>query len=103
MLHHRAALRTRQLHPLFSGFDANQNLDLQIDALRKSSCHRHFDDKNSSIRAERAGLAKALDTLHLCMLGEPCFPLREATSEAHVVNTFRGVTSAQATTYVHRR
>ena len=103
MLHHRAALRTRQLHPLFSGFDANQNLDLQIDALTQSGCHRHADNKNSGIRAERPSLAKALDTLHPCMLGGPCFPLLEATYEAHVVDTFRGVTSAQATTYVHRR
>ena len=39
----------------------DQNLDLQIDALTKGGCHRLFDDKISSSRAERPGLAKALE------------------------------------------
>ena len=41
----------------------DQNLELQIDALTKAGCHRLFDDKVSGSRAERAGLAKALDML----------------------------------------
>jgi len=41
----------------------DQNLDLQIDALTKASCHRLFDDKMSGSRAERPGLAKALEML----------------------------------------
>ena len=41
----------------------DQNLELQIDALTKASCHRLFDDKVSGSRAERPGLAKALDLL----------------------------------------
>ena len=41
----------------------DQNLDFQIDALTKAGCHRLFDDKVSGSRAERPGLAKALDML----------------------------------------
>ena len=41
----------------------DQNLELQIDALTKAGCHRLFDDKMSGSRAERPGLAKALDML----------------------------------------
>ena len=41
----------------------DQNLDFQIDALTKAGCHRLFDDKMSGSRAERPGLAKALDML----------------------------------------
>ena len=42
----------------------DQNLDFQIDALTKAGCHRLFDDKVSGSRAERPGLARALDMLH---------------------------------------
>jgi len=41
----------------------DQNLDLQIDALTKAGCQRIFDDKMSGSRAERPGLAKALEML----------------------------------------
>ncbi|CDS47934.1 Mobile element protein [Polaromonas sp. CG9_12] len=41
----------------------DQNLDLQIDALTKAGCQRLFDDKMSGSRAERPGLAKALEML----------------------------------------
>ena len=41
----------------------DQHLDLQIDALTQAGCHRLFDDKISGSRAERPGLAKALDML----------------------------------------
>ena len=41
----------------------DQNLELQIDALTKAGCLRLFDDKMSGSRAERPGLAKALDML----------------------------------------
>ena len=39
----------------------DQHLDLQIDALTKAGCNRLFDDKMSGSRAERPGLAKALE------------------------------------------
>ena len=41
----------------------DQNLDLQINALKKAGCKKIFDDKISGSRAERPGLAKALDML----------------------------------------
>jgi DNA invertase Pin-like site-specific DNA recombinase len=41
----------------------DQNLDLQIDALTKAGCKKIFDDKISGSRAERPGLAKALELL----------------------------------------
>ena len=41
----------------------DQNLDLQIDALTKAGCKNVFDDKISGSRAERPGLAKALEML----------------------------------------
>jgi len=41
----------------------DQNLDLQIDALTQAGCKRVFEDKISGTRAERPGLAKALDML----------------------------------------
>ena len=41
----------------------DQNLDLQIDALSKAGCKKVFDDKISGSRAERPGLAKALEML----------------------------------------
>ena len=39
----------------------DQHLDLQVDALTKAGCNRLFDDKMSGSRAERPGLAKALE------------------------------------------
>jgi len=41
----------------------NQNLDLQIDALVKAGCHKVFDDGAGGSRAERPGLAEALEML----------------------------------------
>jgi len=41
----------------------DQNLDLQIDALTQAGCQKLFDDKISGSRAERPGLAKALEML----------------------------------------
>lgn len=41
----------------------DQNLDLQTEALTKAGCKRIFDDKISGSRAERPGLAKALELL----------------------------------------
>ena len=41
----------------------DQNLDLQIDALKKAGCKKIFEDKLSGSRAERPGLAKALEIL----------------------------------------
>jgi DNA invertase Pin-like site-specific DNA recombinase len=41
----------------------DQNLDLQIDALKKAGCKKIFEDKLGGSRAERPGLAKALEIL----------------------------------------
>ena len=41
----------------------DQNLDMQRDALIKAGCPKVFDDKVSGTRAERPGLAKALEML----------------------------------------
>ena len=41
----------------------DQNLDLQIEALTRAGCKKVFDDKISGSRAERPGLAKALEML----------------------------------------
>ncbi|MEK6697186.1 MAG: recombinase family protein [Candidatus Deferrimicrobiota bacterium] len=41
----------------------DQNLDLQMEALTKAGCQKVFDDKISGSRAERPGLAKALEML----------------------------------------
>lgn len=41
----------------------DQNLDLQIEALTKAGCKKIFEDKLSGSRAERPGLAKALEIL----------------------------------------
>jgi len=41
----------------------DQNLGLQIEALTKAECQKIFDDKISGSRAERPGLAKALEML----------------------------------------
>ncbi len=52
----------------------DQNLDLQIEALTQAGCKRILEDKISGSRAERPGLAKALDmmregdTLVVCKL-----------------------------------
>ncbi|WP_455423475.1 recombinase family protein [Candidatus Methylospira mobilis] len=39
----------------------DQNLDLQLEALTEARCDKLFDDKISGSRAERSGLAKALE------------------------------------------
>lgn len=41
----------------------DQNLDLQIEALRKAGCKKVFEDKLSGSRADRPGLAKAMEML----------------------------------------
>lgn len=41
----------------------DQNLDLQLDALTQAGCKQVFEDKISGSRAERPGLAKALEIL----------------------------------------
>jgi DNA invertase Pin-like site-specific DNA recombinase len=41
----------------------DQNLDLQIKALTSAGCQKVFEDKVSGTRAERPGLAKALEML----------------------------------------
>jgi DNA invertase Pin-like site-specific DNA recombinase len=41
----------------------DQNLDLQIEALRKATCKKIFEDKLTGSRAERPGLTKTLEML----------------------------------------
>lgn len=41
----------------------DQNLELQREALTKAGCKKVFEDKVSGMRAERPGLAKALEML----------------------------------------
>ena len=41
----------------------DQDIDLQIEALTKAGCKKVFEDKISGSRAERPGLAKALEML----------------------------------------
>lgn len=38
-----------------------QNLDLQIDALKKAGCEKVFSDKASGVRSDRVGLSDALE------------------------------------------
>jgi DNA invertase Pin-like site-specific DNA recombinase len=40
-----------------------QNLELQLDALRKAGCERVFEDRASGAKSERPGLAKAREML----------------------------------------
>jgi DNA invertase Pin-like site-specific DNA recombinase len=40
---------------------ADQNLDLQADALRQNGCERIFSDRTSGARADRPGMREALD------------------------------------------
>lgn len=41
----------------------DQNLELQREALTKTGCQKVFEDKVSGTRADRPGLAKALEIL----------------------------------------
>ncbi len=41
----------------------DQNLELQTEALQKAGCKKIFEDRVSGSRAERPGLAKALEAL----------------------------------------
>ncbi|MCX7144206.1 MAG: recombinase family protein [Proteobacteria bacterium] len=41
----------------------DQNLDLQVDALTKVGCEKIFEDKISGTRADRPGLARAMELL----------------------------------------
>jgi DNA invertase Pin-like site-specific DNA recombinase len=40
---------------------ADQNLDLQIDALTKAGCEKIFSDKVSGVKSDRSGLSEALN------------------------------------------
>ena len=40
---------------------ADQNLDLQTDALKKASCEKLYCDKISGVKADRPGLTQALE------------------------------------------
>ena len=41
----------------------DQNIELQIEALNQVGCQKILDDKMSGSRADRPGLAKALEVL----------------------------------------
>ncbi len=41
----------------------DQNLELQLEALRQAGCQKVFEDQISGTRAERSGLAKAREML----------------------------------------
>ncbi len=41
----------------------DQNLELQHEALTKAGCERIFEDQASGSRADREGLARAIDML----------------------------------------
>lgn len=41
----------------------DQNLDMQMDALKQAGCDRVYEDKASGARADRQGLRQALDQL----------------------------------------
>ena len=49
----------RRLRPRLHGTE--QRLDLQLDALRQAGCERVYTDRASGAKAERPGLAEALD------------------------------------------
>jgi DNA invertase Pin-like site-specific DNA recombinase len=82
----------------------DQNLDLQLDALAKAGCNKVFDDKISGNRAERPGLAKALEMLRegdtlvvwkLDRLGRSVKNLVDLIGELHKQNVqFKSLTDA---------
>ena len=41
----------------------DQNLDLQLDALKKAGCEKIFQDKISGVKEERDGLSRALEVI----------------------------------------
>jgi DNA invertase Pin-like site-specific DNA recombinase len=53
-----------QREPMLVGYarvsTLDQNLDLQLDALRVAGCERIFSDRTSGARADRPGLREAL-------------------------------------------
>lgn len=82
----------------------DQNLELQSDALTKVGCQKVFEDKVSGTRADRPGLAKALEILHegdtlvvwkLDRLGRSVKQLVELVGELHKQGVqFKSLTDA---------
>jgi DNA invertase Pin-like site-specific DNA recombinase len=82
----------------------DQNLDLQRGALTKAGCQNIFEEKMSGTRAERPGLAKALDVLRegdtlvvwkLDRLGRSVKQLVNLVGELHKQNIqFKSLTDA---------
>lgn len=82
----------------------DQNLDLQREALAKAGCQKVFEDKVSGTRADRPGLAKALEMLRegdthvvwkLARLGLSVKQLVDLVGELHKQgNHFKSLTDA---------
>ena len=82
----------------------DQNLDLQIEALHKAGCKKVFEDKLSGSRADRPGLANALEMLRegdtlviwkLDRLGRSVKHLVDLVGELHAREVqFRSLTDA---------
>ena len=72
---------------------ADQNLDLQIDALKKIGCEKIYHDKISGAKAERVGLSNALemsragDTLVIWRLDRLGRSLKDLISISEVLKT----------------
>jgi DNA invertase Pin-like site-specific DNA recombinase len=87
---------------------ADQNLDLQCDALKAAGCEKIFSDQMSGARGDRPGLAQALshcrggDTLivwRLCRLGRSVRDLLQIVSDLERQGIgFRSLTESIDTT-----
>ena len=69
----------------------DQNLDLQLDALRAAGCERIFTDRTSGVRTDRPGLRDALayaregDLLEVWKCDRPSRSLAQSPSERGIV------------------
>ena len=61
----------------------DQNLELQLEALRQAGCQKVFEDQVSGTRAERPGLAKAREMLREGDTLVVWNPLRQNSCRSH--------------------